>query len=626
MWLIYHNTINNLPRLKPVAFQHSKLEKPLSNLVLHCAEWRDTAEHYHCNKAHLSVAGVFKTAKRQLSVLYDKRSGNVRVKLKKWSIAAGLIDLDMKWIAASQRWQLNGQLNNINLELLHTVLTPWLKALKDSSLMGLISGKFALSGGDNGIEKLRLQLDSQDLGLGNAAGTVVGEQLNLGLNIDLQQIARTWQGTGELTISQGEIFIDPFYNALQSGKIKLDCALTWLGDVQRLKMQSCQYSHPDVVEFQAALELEMTESALKWHQFNINIPRFELADLREHYLKTYLDDIELAKLALRGRIQLVAEWTPEKGKLSATLQGIDVLNTDKGTGILGLNGALNWHSDPAQAQDSLLRWSGLQFFNTLKIPAGQMLLNWQGNDLKLLTPVHLPILDGALRIKELELLNMGSDDLHIDLLTQTEAMSMKALSEALAWPTLGGRISGVIPKIHYSNQKLSIDGAIQIDVFGGSIVVHHLTANNLFGSLPILNANIDVKRLDLQTLTRFFEFGEIEGKLSGKVKDLRLYKWQPVSFIAAFSTPEHNAGRRRISQKAVNNLSNLGGSGVTDALSKRVLSLFESFAYDKLGWSCVLNKGICQMGGVGKAIPFKNPFAPAPNPNYVAAIGYYLHC
>ena len=56
-----------------------------------------------------------------------------------------------------------------------------------------------------------------------------------------------------------------------------------------------------------------------------------------------------------------------------------------------------------------------------------------------------------------------------------------------------------------------------------------------------------------------------------------------------------------ISQKAVDNISNLGGAGISGALSRSFLRFFEEFGYDRIGISCRLENGICEMGGVGPA-------------------------
>ena len=55
---------------------------------------------------------------------------------------------------------------------------------------------------------------------------------------------------------------------------------------------------------------------------------------------------------------------------------------------------------------------------------------------------------------------------------------------------------------------------------------------------------------------------------------------------------------RKISQKAVENITALGGASAAAAIQRMFLRFFEQFDYEKLGWSCRLEKGVCRMGGV----------------------------
>ncbi len=133
---------------------------------------------------------------------------------------------------------------------------------------------------------------------------------------------------------------------------------------------------------------------------------------------------------------------------------------------------------------------------------------------------------------------------------------------------------------------------------GGSILIQNLQLDDLFGALPALDADIELKELDLETLTKTFSFGKITGKLEGRIDNLRLEDWQPISFDAWFATPVDDDSRHRISQKAVDNISNLGGSGVSGALSRSFLRFFDEFGYTRLGIKCKLEEGICDMGGI----------------------------
>ena len=75
-----------------------------------------------------------------------------------------------------------------------------------------------------------------------------------------------------------------------------------------------------------------------------------------------------------------------------------------------------------------------------------------------------------------------------------------------------------------------------IRAFDGTILLKNLQLDDIFGPLPVLQADVELKALDLETLTSTFSFGKITGRLAGQVNRLRLEKWQPVAFDAWFAT------------------------------------------------------------------------------------------
>jgi len=74
---------------------------------------------------------------------------------------------------------------------------------------------------------------------------------------------------------------------------------------------------------------------------------------------------------------------------------------------------------------------------------------------------------------------------------------------------------------------------------------------------------------------------------------------------------------KKISQRAVENITALGGEGTAAALQRTFLRFFKEFGYEKIGLSCQLRGDICKMGGVeplpdgfvivkGKGVPSVN--------------------
>ena len=118
----------------------------------------------------------------------------------------------------------------------------------------------------------------------------------------------------------------------------------------------------------------------------------------------------------------------------------------------------------------------------------------RNNGLRLTESLDLPVLDGSLQINAFELQRKA--DGHVDwqfdgLLTP---ISMESLSAALEWPPLHGKLSGIIPRVSYSSQQLTIDGALQMKIFDGTTVIRDLRLTSPLGRLPQLYANIEYQQ------------------------------------------------------------------------------------------------------------------------------------
>jgi hypothetical protein len=268
-------------------------------------------------------------------------------------------------------------------------------------------------------------------------------------------------------------------------------------------------------------------------------------------------------------------------------------------GIKGLDGTIDWRSDTT-AQQSELRWDEAHVYK-LTLGAASVQAQSQGQSLRLLHAVHLPILDGQLDIEHFALQREHGKppSWHFDGLLKP--VSMQAFSTAIGWPEMHGKLSGMIPDVNYAEGELRIGGMLLIRAFEGAITVRDLRIARLFDVAPSLRAAIKLDNLDLDALTRAFAFGNIQGRFSGEVDNLQLIDWRPVAFDARFATPADDRSRHRISQHAVESISKIGGGGIGGALSRSFLRVFDEFSYDRIGVSCTLRNGVCTMDGVAPA-------------------------
>jgi hypothetical protein len=273
-----------------------------------------------------------------------------------------------------------------------------------------------------------------------------------------------------------------------------------------------------------------------------------------------------------------------------------------------MNGALRWSTEgTAETDATALSFAGGRFYG-LPFGAAQLHLQTQGRDARLLKPFTLPILDGGLQVDTFRIRHAGEPGMWLRLDAVVLPIDMAALSKAFGWPVFGGKLAGRIPKAALDDGVLTLGGNLEAQVFGGQITLQNLRLQDALGRFPQFQADIALRDLDLALVTGTFEFGYISGRLGGEVNGLQLFDWRPVAFDARLATPPDYRGDRRITPRAVQNLSSLGGgSGVTSALSGGFLRVFKDFKYRQLGIACHLEQDVCQMGGV----------APAPG-------GYYL--
>jgi hypothetical protein len=126
-----------------------------------------------------------------------------------------------------------------------------------------------------------------------------------------------------------------------------------------------------------------------------------------------------------------------------------------------------------------------------------------------------------------------------------------------------------------------VDGDLAVDALGGHLRVRNLGLDELGSAAPVVHADMQLRRLDLARLTQAFSFGEIQGSLDGDVQGIRLVGWQSDRFDAHFYSSPDDDLPHRISQRAVENLTELG-NGVSGALSASFLRFFEKFSYDRI--------------------------------------------
>lgn len=271
-----------------------------------------------------------------------------------------------------------------------------------------------------------------------------------------------------------------------------------------------------------------------------------------------------------------------------------VLNERRKIVVESLSGSLNWN-EHKDSNDSSLNWNLLSLAG-LPINKSKADFNISADTFNLIGDHSFPVFDGQIEISQWEMSALFSDSLGMSLNAKLLPISLKLITEKMGWPSMAGKISGNVPGMQKDGQVIKFLGALNLDVFEGNMLVNNLSIERLFGVAPVIAADVRFERFDLSLLTETFGFGLITGKLHGEIDGMRITNWKTDRLNAQVYTVKSKGVKQTISQRAIDNISSLGG--IQGAISKTFLRFFDDFRYSKIKLSCKLHNSVCQIGGI----------------------------
>jgi len=449
------------------------------------------------------------------------------------------------------------------------------------------------------VEQWRLHLPkaSAQVSYNSADGQIAADKLHMALSGHLSHSPSRWQGSLRLSSEAGQAYLEPVFVDFTQQPATLTADATWRGGQHPVQVNAL-WSQSALGNLQVRGTVLPAAPATR-HQLQLELKDGHLARLAETLLVPLLAGTRIGDLKAEGRIEgSVALINGQPQAASLRLGDASIGSSLLGMQLQGLAGEAHWAA-AGDAAPSQLKWSG-GAVSALPLGASQVQFTALPQGIRLTAPLRLPVLDGALTVQSLELDGLGSGNPSADFNAELEPLDLALLGRTLGWPTFGGRLSGRLPGLHLRDRELSLDGTLSAQVFDGEITVSGLRVLDPFGVLPRVRGDLSLRRLNLEAITGAFAFGRITGRLDGEVTGLRLLGWRPVAMNAKLYSTPGDTTRKRISQRAIDNISSIGG-GPTGLLSRGALSLFEDFAYARMGWSCVLENGVCTMSGVGPA-------------------------
>ena len=425
--------------------------------------------------------------------------------------------------------------------------------------------------------------DSPD---GTRAAAGVGGRIRLRGAADSIAIEARWE--------RGEALFAPFY--VVAPKAGIDLGAEWLTGRPDLALRHFHWRDAGTLQLQGRAR---RAAEGHWSALELALTSADLGALSSRYLEGVLGPAGLAGLVLDGAAS--ARLRLAEGELVEIMLGFDAVNARDPAGrfaVQGLAGGLHWSG--REMVESALGWTSAALYGIELDPARLAFRSREGR-LELAGPVAIGVLGGQLGLSQLVWQppqGQRSSVLHFGL--ALHPIDLGRLSRQFGWPAFEGQIGGALPEARYENGRLVFDGGLRMDLFGGTVRIDDLVLERPFGVAPSLAADLRFDDIDLAPLTRAFGFGEITGRLDGRLRDLRLVDWTPVAFDARLLSDRRWPGRRRISQRAVQDIADLGGSGLVAGLQARLLRTFDDFGYERIAIGCVLRGNVCRMSGIAR--------------------------
>jgi hypothetical protein len=537
----------------------------------------------------LNVHGVFDA----LDVKGIARSDTLQVRSDSVSVTNLAIAAPFEWITPSLRFK-EAKLNAT--KIVYGAKDRWqgsAERMQASASFDFkaneplkISGQFTTAGG---------KFSSPD-------SSKAGDNLTLGGPFEITFLPgkNSTSVTGKLTAEAGEVLWGKFFGDLKTPRPVLEIDGDYFRDSDRLDCRRCNVNLVNVgrVDVAGSIEHVTQTPALRLQARSANFSPGGFFDffLREAFKVQHpaLDHLALGgQMAFQVQLQGGFDALAADGELSLRAGELRVKPKDWQIGPIVLHLPFQIRLSETQKESTgdakIGRLSienarfGKQSVGPVSAP-----FSLSNNALRFHQPIRLELFGGDVEISNLFWPDVVRDPKQVSFSAEAKRLRLEELTEALNWHPFSGTLTGSIPKVQSTGSLLQTRGEIQAQVFGGRARIGKFEIENPFSSLAAIKLDARVNEIQLEQLSKTFEFGRISGILEGSIDDLVLIDKQPSEFRVDLHSVERPGVEQRISVEAINKITVLSSGQSAGALYGGLAGFFDSFRYSKLGFKATL--------------------------------------
>jgi hypothetical protein len=545
------------------------------NVRVACADFSWERGRIECRKGEADVGTriplsfVYASAEQTLELVLRPSAGEA------WTLKAGF-----KAPAPSLRLEIeNGSLSH---------LAPWLPADWPKITAGVLSGVATLDGVAR--DRLAAELTVREASFSDASGLHAADKLGGQLRLAARRKGGSWAYRASLDWNAGELYWQPLYLRGAGHTLNADGVI---GERQ-ISVTHGEARLAAIGGIQGSAIWDRSANRLEGAE--VTSGALDAGQLYSQVMKPFFFGTALGELRVEGKIEVAARWRDNQmHSVDASLRSLSFEDLNRRFAMFDANGRIPWHRTEETTVELEMKGGEL-----LRVPFGRVKLPLMMRGMRFrLDTVDIPLLDGTLTMRDFAT-EPQQQGWRWAFRGNLSPVSMERFTQAVGLPTMLGTVSAEIPRVSYARSTLEVDGALLFKVFDGTVMANNVKLIEPFGKAPRLASDLEARNIDLGLLTRAFSFGSITGRIDAAVNGLELANWRPVKFDAKL---ESGAGeyQRKISQRAVQNITALGGAGAAAAIQGSFLRFFDEFGYERLGLRCRLENGVCSMGGIEDA-------------------------
>lgn len=567
----------------------------LRGLLLECPLLQREDRGWHCDEGLLRLKESPLAAQAASWQGMFQSAGHWSIRIPQLTIGPGSLGLTASAQAAG--WSMALRPHRVPVERIDSLI-PGGALPADWDLAGHASGVVELAGQSSDPGRLVADLVIDQLNYASPDGRQAAENLLLKIGLSGRADGAGWSFDTKLAWPSGAAYSEPLFLDASQTVLQASAQGSWRPQRNSMELDAWAVDLANTVRVSGTGRVDLGASAIEQLTIVVNSERagqFYQKLLQPFLIGTAGDDLDAT-----GNLGIVMHFD-RSGIEQAGLELSDLQIGDRQErfAIGPVDASIAWDR-ASEVPRSRLQVERAHLY---RIPLGSFDIEatFAGDQLELVQPLVIPVLDGQAALDSFRLGGalVAGQSPHWQASASLRNISLGQLTAAFGWPPFAGAVAASLQDMRYDDQRLSVGGGLDLKAFDGTIEIRDLQIGDPLGGVPILEADAKLRGLSLAKLTQAFSFGRIEGRLDGDLEDLRLVAWQPDSFDLHLFTPPDDDSRHRISQRAVENLTELG-SGIPAGLSVSLLSLFEEFSYDKIDLRVALRGDRAELDGLAR--------------------------